>query len=102
MDYLQLYGRRSISTLRGNDQMSASSKKKLRKEHNTEILTERQKQAKAEEFRQKAHDLRDVIEKTAFFTDRYARVILPDGKILGTDGEFIDILYWHVKCSGEV
>lgn len=28
--------------------MSSSSKKKLRKEHNTEILTERQKQAKAE------------------------------------------------------
>ncbi len=48
--------------------------------------------AKAEEFRQKAQKIRINIEKTAYFSDRYARAILPDGKILGADGEFIDIL----------
>jgi cyclic beta-1,2-glucan synthetase len=49
-------------------------------------------EAKAKEFRQKAQNLRSIIEKTTFFSDRYAMVILPDGKILGADGEFIDIL----------
>ncbi|MBR6786131.1 MAG: hypothetical protein IKM25_07785 [Clostridia bacterium] len=47
---------------------------------------------KADDFRSKARELRNIIEEKAWFDDRYARVFMPDGKILGADGDFIDIL----------
>ena len=47
---------------------------------------------KAEEFRKKASELRKNVEEKAWFGDRYARAFMPDGKILGGDEEFIDIL----------
>ncbi len=46
---------------------------------------------KSAEYAEIVTNLRKNIEKTSWLGDRYARAILPDGKILGEDG-FIDIL----------
>ena len=51
----------TISTMRGNDYMSASSKKKLRKEQNMAALTEKQQKQRKEDKKLKAYTVSFII-----------------------------------------